>query len=1299
MNRIGSIVLGLLFICMILSTVQATPPIVTDVKPSGGSFSDSISININASAIDPDGYIVNVTFYYYNGTDWKSLGENESSSGDLHSMNWNIESIPNGDFYKIKTVAYDNNSDSNNSTSSVAFTIDNNLKPFVSLVFPLDGDTVNKTVTLNAIANDDGTIKNVTFDYDNGSGWTLIGSGTKSGDNYLREWNTEIIGNGPYSIRVTATDNDDAENTSTTTNIEVDNPPNVDPVVVVNVPEAGKIYNSPVNLNATATDSDGIKYVTFEYNNGSGWTLIGSGTKSGDNYLLDWNTVSLGNGANYQVKAIATDNRTGTANSTSGIFTILNNHPPKLTIVGNGVNTSDEITPHDFEFSVTYTEADNEEAEWVKLYIDEDSNSPYNMSTTDSNNPNQGQVYKKTVTLTAGTTSKTYHFYFKTEDKSGETDSTSDDKKSLIVRPATYESGNRIWDEDTNLSTTYEWNPQSFSGFYYDLDTDEGSETLTIKNIDSRSIERGDIIYETSPISIDFEQDIWDTYEVIGFMADRYFAGYTDDTNFASSDDSLLDERQLSKVLLDTDKKYNLRSGSSLELEEGYELRIAEFGSGGDAVMVALFKNGEKVTEDIVNEGDTFVYEKDLGDADDIPIIAIYFDNVFVGTETSTIVIEGIFQVSDDYIDVSTGDEFGQMVVEKADSSGIEMENDNSVSLGKGDDFNLMGKINIVVADSNTLRFAPYVDMSEPGTYELRGTVTEATEFKWTPFNFEGLLYDIDTGEGDETLEIERENSGDRSIDENDLTYTTEPIQKKFEHSSDGWETFQSIGFMGDTYFAGYLQGSSFTSSDRSLIKEGKLSRILIDEDIKHTMHIGNSLTLEDGYSLRIDEISRDGDALMLALLKDGEEISNDIASEGDTYLYEIDVDGTDIPIIVAHIDKVFRGMETNSVFIDGLFQISDSFTTVVEGDTYGIMEVIDVSEDSIILENDDSFTLSRGDTIKIMGDIKFKVADDGSAVRFYPFQEIIVEEPLYLDLDIPDSVYENEEFTISVTSDGDEVEDVSIFFDDSEIGTTDSNGELIYTPIETGEFKVTASKSGYESDSEDIEILYQPKLLEISAPLLADSGETIVISVTSEGKSISGVTVMFGSNDLGTTPSSGNITHTPDQIGTHTITASKSGYQDTSKDIDITDPGARLVYSNLTIEPKSVQPGENVNITVEAANFGTLRDADTMTIKVNGEEIATEDLVLGPGEIMTIEFTLNRSKPGTYLVEVDGRSDTFKVMGSQFSSTAIVVLAILAILSITAVIYSFAQGTLSFDIITGKAQALKESLMRLIEK
>ena len=965
------------------------------------------------------------------------------------------------------------------------------------------------------------------------------------------------------------------------------------------------------------------------------------------------------------------------------------NHAPKPE--NDSVNPTSGVTPVTFYFYVTFIDDDNDKLESVYLYIDDDQFEMEEVDSSDENTNGDGKDYhfNRTISYVG-----TYKYYFKASDGN---DTVETDKNEFEVNSKTYSSGNRIWVEDTGMSDkTYTWTPQSFSGFYYDLDNDIGKETLTIEDID-RSLGEDDIMYETSPISIDFEQDIWDTYEVIGFMADRYFAGYTDDTEFASSSDSLLDERQLSKVLMDTDKKYNIRSGTPLELEEGYDLRITEFGSEGNNVMVALYKNSEKVVEDVVKQGDTFVYEKDLGDADDMPIIAVYFDSVFVGTETSTIVIEGIFQISDKYIDVNKGDDFGLMTVKTVDSSHIIMKNEDSVSLGEGDDFNLMGKINMLVADSNTLRFAPYVDVSEPGTYELRGTVTENTTFNWTPYNFEGLLYDIDTGYGDETLEIERSGS---TVKDGKLTYTTKPIEMKFEHNSDKWETFQSIGFMGDTYFAGYDSGSlPEISNARSLIKEGKLSKILIDEDKKHTLHIGNSLTLEEGYSLHIDEISRDGGALMLALFKDGDEISTDIVSQGDNYIYEVDVDDTDIPIIIAHIDSVFSGTETNSVFIDGLFQISDHFTTVEKGDSYGIMEVTSFSSSSIVLENEDSFSLSEGDTIDIMGDIKFKVADDGSAVRFYPLQEVIVKEPLYLDLDIPNSVYENEEFTISVISNGDEVEDVSIIFNDSEIGTTDSNGELIYASIETGEFKVAASKSGYESDSENIEILYQPKFMEISAPLLVDKGETIVISVTSEGKNISGVAVMFGSNDLGTTPASGNINHTPDQVGTHTITASKSGYQDVSKDIDITDPGARLVYSNLTIEPKSVQPGEKVNITVEAANFGTLRDADTMTVKVNGEEIATEELVLAPDEIMTLEFTLNRSKPGTYLVEVDGQSDTFKVIGNQVSSTAIVVLAILAILGIIAVIYSFAQGKLSSAIIVGKVQALKQSLRRLIEK
>ena len=1238
MNRIGSFVLGLLLIGLLLNTALADTAKFDQVVPSGDPSSDQgdtqyFSVDTNQT----------MDFSWY--IDGIKDGTKSSDNTSSYSNN----TAPAGD-YNVTVVATNGNG---TISTDWTWTVNTPPAPTITSSDPSGSTASSYNGSSKTFSIDTDQTVNITWYRES----VQVKSETGTSSSYS---NTSTLGT--YNITVFIENPNGTDSKIWTWSVNTPSAPNI-----TSSDPSGSTASSYNGASKTfSIDTDQTVNITWYRES----VQVKSETGTSSSYS---NTSTVGT---YNI-TVSIENPNGT-DSKIWVWSVV----PTPVVISNPI-TSPSTPSTVVDETITFSIEIDQICE-VKWYIE-----------GDIKQTNSSPVTSASFT-TSGSSSGTYTV--KAIAKNMTTLASNNYTWTWKVYPKTYYTGNCIWEKDADMyDETYIWNPQSFSGFYYDLDNDIGSETLTIENI-GRTIDDGDIIYETKPISVEFENGRWGKYDVIGFMAYRYFAGYNSNTNtnITSDKDSLLNERKLSKVLLDTDKTYNVRPGTPLELEEDYDFRIAEFGSVGDAVMVALFKNGGKVTEDIVEKGETFVYRKDLGGAEDMPVIAIYIDSVFIGTETSTLLVEGIFQISDKYIDVSTGDNFGKMEIRSVSSSGIIMKNENSVSLGKGDDFNLMGKINIIVADNSTLRFAPYVDMSEPGTYELRGTVTEENTFDWTPFNFEGLLYDIDTGYGDETLHIVHSGT---SVKKDQLTYTTKPISMNFEHS-DGWKKFQSIGFMGHTYFAGY-ESDSFPeiSSARSLIKEGKLSKILIDEDKKHTMHIGNSLTLEEGYSLRIDEISRDGGALMISLLKDGDTISTDIANEGDTYRYEIDVDGTDIPIVVANIDKVFRGSETNSAFIDGLFQISDRFTTVEIGDTYGIMEVTSFSSSSIVLKNENSFSLSKGDTINIMGDIKFKVADDSNDVRFYPFQEIIVKEPLYLDLDIPNSVYNNEEFTISVTSDGDEVEDVSIIFNDSEIGTTDSSGELIYTPIETGEFKVTASKSGYESDSKNIEVLYQPKALEISAPLVVDRNETIVISVTSEGKSVSGVTVMFGSNDLGTTPPSGNITHTPDQIGTHTITASKSGYQDASKDIDITDPGARLEYSNLVVEPKSVQPGENVNITVVVANFGTLRDTDTMTLKINGEEIATRDLVLGPGESTTTEFTLNRSKPGTYLVEVDGQSDSFKVLGSQFSSTTIVALAILAILSVTAIIYSFAQGTLSSGIIMGKAQAFKQSLKRLIER
>jgi S-layer protein (TIGR01567 family) len=353
--------------------------------------------------------------------------------------------------------------------------------------------------------------------------------------------------------------------------------------------------------------------------------------------------------------------------------------------------------------------------------------------------------------------------------------------------------------------------------------------------------------------------------------------------------------------------------------------------------------------------------------------------------ETSNISIDGIFQISDDYINVEEGDEFGLMEIVGVNSDEITMVNSNDVSLKKGKTFNLMGKINIEVGNCDDLRFALAVDTSEPGTYELRGTVTQDEKYTWTPLNFEGLLYDMDSGECTETLKLD--NREGRTIRSGFLSYTTSPINMSFEYS--GWDDYESIGFMGEKYFAGY-KDNSINSKSVSLMDKGRLGKILIDEGEKHTMYIGNSLPLADGYSFRFDEISQDGDSIMVALLRDGEEIKSDIINDESTYTYTKEVDDEDVPIIAIHIDKIIRSMDENYLFINGIFQISENFQKIKEGDSYGKMEINSITENQIKITNDESINLSKGDTISIMGDIKIKVADSDT-VRFYPFQEIKV--------------------------------------------------------------------------------------------------------------------------------------------------------------------------------------------------------------------------------------------------------------------------------------------------------------------
>ncbi|TGC11521.1 S-layer protein domain-containing protein [Methanolobus halotolerans] len=828
-------------------------------------------------------------------------------------------------------------------------------------------------------------------------------------------------------------------------------------------------------------------------------------------------------------------------------------------------------------------------------------------------------------------------------------------------------TGNRIWAADSNVSLEYTWTAQSYPGFYYDLDSGEGSETLTVtlQSYSDRSIQEGDLRYSTVPIETDFEHDDWGSYEIIGFMAERYFAGYNGNTTFADDPISLMGNGELSKIVMDTDDELSVFSGSSIILEEGYELNIQEVDLEGNSVLISLERNGDVIETDVVAGNDDYVYETDLGSEEDVPVIIVHFNNIFRGTETNAVFIEGIFQISEEYIEVESGDDFGTMEVETISSDEISMENSGSISLSRGNTVNIMGNLDFVVADDEILRFGPERDISEPVTYELRGTVIEDEAFTWTPLNFAGFYYNIDEGVGTESLEITELNG--RSIPDGSLIYRSEPQQVSFEY--DDWGTFNVIGFLAEKYFAGYSDDTAFADED-SLLSGGQLSQVLIDSDMETSLFTGSRLVLEEGYELIIEEVDLEGDSVLVSLEKNGDEVDTGIVSGEGDYVYETDVGDTDdLAIITVHFQNIFRGTETNAVFIEGIFQISEDYIEVQSGDSFGELEITSFSASEIVMENDGSVTLSRDNTVDVTEEISFRVADSGT-LRYYPFVEVTTEATEPLTINIPRAIEQNDTVTIEVTSRGTSVAEAVVMFGDTNIGETSENGTIEYAPEEAGTFTVTAEKEGFARGSVEVDVISPEDVsrrlaIEVSPESITE-GDTINISVVTliNSDPVEGVEVLYDSRSVGTTDEEGVVTYTARDPGMHKLTTSSDEYLSAELNIDVQESQARFAYSDLNIEPLLVQTGEEVTITANVENTGLEAGEEEVELLVNGEVADTENVTIDPGANQSVEFTVVGNETGTYNVSIGTLNGTFDVeeQGIPFPGVAFTLLIIVTV-------------------------------------
>ncbi len=263
------------------------------------------------------------------------------------------------------------------------------------------------------------------------------------------------------------------------------------------------------------------------------------------------------------------------------------------------------------------------------------------------------------------------------------------------------------------------WNYENFTGFYFDDEDDIGGESLILFMSEDGIIQPGHEFtmnetrvgygfkYTTFVEPVKFEFDQWGSYDATALFGQLWFAGYGTETNPDIGTKSMIEMNQLGQVLLDTDESFRIVGGIALTLEEEYEVYTIDVSN--DSVFIMLVRQNEILDRAVVQSNSTYVYKKDVGDVDELPLIALHVGSVFSDDEEHFAIVDGIFQVSDRLIiPIDLGNDFGELEVKVANSDYIIMANPEWVHMKRDSKTSILPYMSIAVADNDTYRYYLY---------------------------------------------------------------------------------------------------------------------------------------------------------------------------------------------------------------------------------------------------------------------------------------------------------------------------------------------------------------------------------------------------------------------------------------------------------------------------------------------------------------------------------------------------------------------------------------------------------------
>ena len=326
-----------------------------------------------------------------------------------------------------------------------------------------------------------------------------------------------------------------------------------------------------------------------------------------------------------------------------------------------------------------------------------------------------------------------------------------------------------------------------------------------------------------------------------------------------------------------------------------------------------------------------------------------------------------------------------------------------------------------------TLLLATIVPAVAIDTVEVRSTVANVgiNQVTWDTSSFAGFYYDINKNLGNETITFRPDPNtstptgatlSDQEVNgaPKGVVYETQAQLKTFKYKP--WGQYYVIGFLANKYFAAYDSTVTFgvtnagesvaflydRSKNRNLMTNVQLSKILIDDNTEMLINSSSPLKLAEGYELALKYVN--ASQALVELKKDGQLVNTNIIQpsitgatmDDKTYYYKRNIgDTSDIVTIAVHFKNSIHGPDKDSAIIDGIFQLSDTSTTIQPDQKYGKMSIrnVDATALSITMDNkDNQIVLSKNKDIPLMDKIHIKTADqDGTAdrpLRYYIYSE-----------------------------------------------------------------------------------------------------------------------------------------------------------------------------------------------------------------------------------------------------------------------------------------------------------------------